>query len=102
MLTYQLTQGSTVIRSDGANIPVDPANTDRKAYTQWLADGNTPAPAPAPTAAEQNAPILTQIAALENNQARAVREATLNLAGASDRLTTLNNKIVALRTQLVS
>jgi hypothetical protein len=31
--------------SDNAFIPFDPANTDYKAYLEWLEEGNTPLPA---------------------------------------------------------
>ena len=48
-MTYQLTQGDTILRlTDNAFIPPDPANTDYAAYLAWVEEGNTPEPAPEP------------------------------------------------------
>lgn len=48
-MTYQLTTGDTILRlADNAWIPSDPANCDYREYQAWVADGNTPEPAPAP------------------------------------------------------
>jgi len=48
---YQLsTFPESIIRSDGACIPPDPANTDYAAYLEWVEAGNTPEPAPEPVA----------------------------------------------------
>jgi hypothetical protein len=58
-MTYQLTDGSSIIRlSDDAIIPGDPGNTDHQAYLAWLAAGNTPLPAPAPPAPRPNYQLL--------------------------------------------
>ena len=47
---YQLTLKNVVKRlADNAFIPMDPANTDYQAYLAWLAEGNQPLPADAPT-----------------------------------------------------
>lgn len=47
MAEYQeLRDTATVLRrADQAYIPDDPANIDRQAYDDWLADGNQPDPA---------------------------------------------------------
>ena len=39
---------SIILRSDGASIPCDPANTDYAAFLAWVEAGNTPEPAPIP------------------------------------------------------
>ena len=45
---YQIINDVTVRRlSDGACIPVDPANTDYQAFLRWCEEGNTPQPAEA-------------------------------------------------------
>jgi hypothetical protein len=44
---YQLTDSAFVIRiSDGAHIPDDPSNADRREYVAWLSAGNVPEPLP--------------------------------------------------------
>jgi hypothetical protein len=50
MITYKLAPlfngqpNNTIIRSDGAFIPFDPANTDYQEYLKWVAEGNEPLP----------------------------------------------------------
>lgn len=54
MALYSLRDDNAVLRvRDGAIIPNDPANSDRRAYEAWLHAGNVPdpvTPMPAPTA----------------------------------------------------
>jgi hypothetical protein len=46
---YRLTFGGSVQqKSDGAFIPVDPANVDYRGYLAWIAAGNNPDPAEPP------------------------------------------------------
>ena len=42
--TYALTSNTTILRSDGASIPPDPANSDYVQYLAWVAEENTPTP----------------------------------------------------------
>jgi hypothetical protein len=60
---------------------------------------------PLPVAEEDRAALLrrhvvTQIAALEARQARALREAALGMSGAQQRLIEIDNTIAALRLEL--
>jgi hypothetical protein len=48
MALYQLTTEGGVLRSDGAFIPLDQANTDYQAFILWVAAGNTPDSPPVP------------------------------------------------------
>jgi hypothetical protein len=48
-MPYQLTAFDTILRlADGASIPPDTGNRDYQEYLGWVAEGNTPEPAPAP------------------------------------------------------
>jgi hypothetical protein len=56
MYTYTLIANSTsILRSDGAVIPADPANSDYATYLKWVALGNTVNPVPGPTLAQAQA-----------------------------------------------
>lgn len=43
-MDYALTSGTSILRSDGAVIPNDPANLDYAAYLAWRSEGGIPAP----------------------------------------------------------
>lgn len=50
-MAYQLTMTNVIRRlDDSAWIPPDPENKDYAAYLAWVAEGNTPEPAPEPAA----------------------------------------------------
>lgn len=56
--------------ADNAHIPLDAGNSDYAAYLRWVAEGNTPLPAPVPS--------FEQLKAAELADFRAKREALLN------------------------
>ena len=58
---YTMNTSGGVVRDDGLVIPADPLNTDYAAYLEWVADGNTPAPAPAPSLAAIAGGLADQI-----------------------------------------
>lgn len=61
-MTYQLTQGTSILRlADNAFIPPSPGNRDYREYLEWVEAGNTPEPAPEP----EPIPVLTTEQKLE-------------------------------------
>ncbi|MGB3866537.1 MAG: hypothetical protein WBA29_13010 [Xanthobacteraceae bacterium] len=49
MADYRLTNSDMVVRaSDGASVPNDPGNRDRRLYEEWCAGGGVPEPYVAP------------------------------------------------------
>lgn len=66
--TYSFIANSTsILRSDGATIPNDPANSDYAQYLKWLADGNVTTPAPQPDMSGVIANYSNQVDALVAN-----------------------------------
>ena len=63
-MTYMISSSNVLVRlSDNASIPPDPANTDYQEYQQWLAEGNTPEPAPAPPEPPEPPTAIEKLAA---------------------------------------
>jgi hypothetical protein len=73
MAAYQLTATDVVMRTaDGAFIPNDPANRDRVAYEQWLADGGVPDPYVPPEPVPPEAAPETTVLYDHENRLRAL------------------------------
>lgn len=68
---YQLTQDGTTVRRliDGAFIPADPRNADRREYLRWVAAGGAPDPAPPPPLPPRD--VAAELDALAAKVARA-------------------------------
>lgn len=93
---YQLTQHDSIIRlSDGACIPLDPANSDYAKYQVWIAEGNTPLPYEPPPV-DRKAEILGQLAAIDVKRIRPLAE------GDTAFLQKLNEQAKALRAELIN
>ena len=76
-MTYQLlldTDRAILRLADGAIIPFDQGNIDYAAFREWLAAGNTPAPADPPPPPSQDE--LNAQAAREYAKLRALRDMT--------------------------
>jgi len=58
----------SILRSDGANIPNDPTNTDYANYLAWLAAGNVVNPVPGPTLAQAQATQATLLNTATQNE----------------------------------
>lgn len=86
MSTYQLTSGTSVIRTtDGALIPNDPANTDWQKYQAWVAAGNTADPyvPPAPPPVTQVTAVQGRLALLNANLLTQAQNAVNTAGGAT-------------------
>lgn len=101
---YKFTRNnqSVLRKADGAFIPMDSTNRDYQDYLVYVAGGGAVDPADGPTKAEQNAPIIAQIALEEAKQARAVREHLLGDTTALNRLKTIDDNIKLLRSKLIA
>ncbi len=79
MAAYQLTVSGVAITraSDGAFIPMVPANEDYQVYLAWIAAGNTPDPVPTVPA-----PTLTQLHVYATTKAAQLLSATRSYTAA--------------------
>lgn len=74
MAEYKLTNTDAVVRAvDGALIPNDPLNADRRNYETWLASGNVPDLADAPL--EQEPRLVRKTVIIDRLQEAGLLEA---------------------------
>jgi len=63
-MAYQLTEGDTILRlADRATIPAVSGNVDYENYLEWVAEGNSPLPAPKPAPPKPQTPLDKLMAA---------------------------------------
>jgi hypothetical protein len=99
---YKLTKHNSIQRlADNAGIPADPATRDYAEYLEWLAAGNTPAPAdpiPNPRIAE----IKARLDQIDIESIRALRSKSVGKGKPADdtKLSTLDTEADSLRAEL--
>jgi hypothetical protein len=100
---YKLIANSTSITrlADTASIPADPANRDYADYLEWLAAGNTPAPAD-PVYNPRIAEIKARLAQIDIESIRALRTKSVDKGKAADdtKLSELDAEADNLRAEL--
>ena len=81
---YEITAFGIKRLSDGANIPLDPTNSDYQIYLAWVAEGNTAAPYTPPTPAPIILTAYQMRAALNQLTLRSIVENTVTASTVQD------------------
>lgn len=74
---YKLTNTTSILRSDGAFIPNDPANSDYQSYLAWLEAGNEPEPADGPPSTAASQMPSLDFLRLFDPERRAIKQAAM-------------------------